>query len=68
MKNKTEIVPILLANGESSNEIPLSEPQAPSETLIAHLKFSHSEIFLYQGIKMSTIRLLLSEMNHHENR
>lgn len=38
------------------------------QKLVAHLKNSQKELLVYEGIKSSTLRVLLAEMSIHEAR
>ncbi|HAJ70368.1 MAG TPA: hypothetical protein DCO62_03995 [Alkalibacterium sp.] len=64
-KNKQAIVPVTLQNDHTHRRT-VSKPLP--QKLVAHLKNSQTELLVYEGIKPSMLRVLLSEMSTHEAR
>ena len=62
-KNKQSIVPVILQNDQNNRRtVEMSLPQK----LVAHLKSSQTELLIYEGIKQSTLKILLTEMSINE--
>ena len=62
-KNKQSIVPVILQNDQNNRRtVEKSLPQK----LVAHLKSSKTELLIYEGIKQSTLKILLTEMSINE--
>ncbi|HIZ53274.1 MULTISPECIES: hypothetical protein [Lactobacillales] len=62
-KNKQSIVPVILQNDQNNRRtVEKSLPQK----LVAHLKSSQTELLIYEGIKQSTLKILLTEMSINE--
>ena len=62
-KNKQSIVPVILQNDQHNRRtVEKSLPQK----LVAHLKSSQTELLIYEGIKQSTLKILLTEMSINE--
>ena len=62
-KNKQSIVPVILQNDQNNRRtVEKSLPQK----LVAHLKSSQTELLIYEGIKQSTLKILLTEMSIKE--
>ena len=62
-KNKQSIVPVILQNDQNNRRtVEKSLPQK----LVAHLKSSQTEKLIYEGIKQSTLKILLTEMSINE--
>ena len=62
-KNKQAIVPVILQNDQNNRRtVEKSLPQK----LVAHLKSSQTELLIYEGIKQSTLKILLTEMSINE--
>ncbi|GAB2319875.1 hypothetical protein IRB23SM22_21360 [Alkalibacterium sp. s-m-22] len=64
-KRKQSIVPVKL-QGDQHHRRTVGNPL--SHKVVAHLKNSQSELLIYEGIKPSTLRILLMEMSSHETR
>lgn len=64
-KNKQAIVPVTLTNDHAHRRI-VAKPLL--QKLVAQLKNSQTELLIYEGIKPSTLRVLLTEMSTHEAR
>lgn len=64
-KNNQAIVPVTLQN-DQTNRRTVAKPLP--QKLVAHLKNSQTELLVYEGIKPSTLRVLLTEMSIHEAR
>ena len=64
-KNKKAIVPVILQDGQTHHRT-VAKPLP--QKLVAHLKNSQKELLVYEGIKSSTLRVLLAEMSIHEAR
>lgn len=62
-KNKQSIVPVILQNDQ--NNCRTVEKSLPQK-LVAHLKSSQTELLIYEGIKQSTLKILLTEMSINE--
>ncbi|GEL67601.1 hypothetical protein [Marinilactibacillus psychrotolerans] len=62
-KNKQAIVPIKLQENQKDLQ---TATNALPQKVVAHLKRSQTELFIYEGIKPSTLRILLTEMAIHE--
>ncbi|MGB3160146.1 MAG: hypothetical protein WBA84_02755, partial [Carnobacterium sp.] len=60
MKAKQDIVPVTLANDSKSSASQLFKPKASPSTLVARVKFSRTELFLYEEIKADSLRIILS--------
>lgn len=67
MKAKQDIVPVTLANDSKSSASQLFKPKASPSTLVARVKFSRTELFLYEEIKADSLRIILSELSAHES-
>ena len=62
-KNKQSIEPVILQNDQNNRRtVEKSLPQK----LVAHLKSSQTELLIYEGIKQSTLKILLTEMSINE--
>ena len=62
-KNKQSIVPVILQNDQNNRRtVEKSLPQK----LVALLKSSQTELLIYEGIKQSTLKILLTEMSINE--
>ena len=62
-KNKQSIVPVILQNDQNNRRtVEKSLPQK----LVAHLKSSQTELLIYEEIKQSTLKILLTEMSINE--
>ncbi|GEK90378.1 hypothetical protein APU01nite_24170 [Alkalibacterium putridalgicola] len=64
-KNKQSIIPVTLHDDKTDHQH-ISKFQ--SQKMVAHLKNSQSELLIYEGIKPSTLRVLLAEMSFNETR
>ena len=62
-KNKQSIVPVILQNDQNNRRT--VEKTLPQK-LVAHLKSSQTELLIYEGIKQSTLKILLTEMSINE--
>jgi len=65
MTRKQEIVPVRLQD-EKQSVNPQQRKQNPQK-LIARLKLSDSELFIYEGIREPLLQVLLAELCIHEN-
>jgi len=64
-KNKQSIIPVTLHDDNTKRQrITKNQPQK----IVAHLKNSQAELLVYEGIKPSTLRVLLTEMSLNETR
>ncbi|OJF91161.1 hypothetical protein [Alkalibacterium sp. 20] len=64
-KNKQTIVPVKLQD-DQNNRRTVGKPLP--QKLVAHLKNSQTELLIYEGIKPSTLKILLMEMAINEAR
>lgn len=67
MKEKQDIVPVTLANESKAPTAQLFNPTASPSTLVARVKFSRTELFLYEEIKSESLGIILSELSAHES-
>ncbi|SEL07740.1 hypothetical protein SAMN04488700_1602 [Carnobacterium iners] len=67
MKAKQAIVPVVLANDSKAPTNQLYKPKASPSTLVTGVKFSRTELFLYEEIKAEFLRIILSELSTHES-
>lgn len=65
MTRRQEIVPVRLQD-EKQPVNPQTRKPSPQK-LIARIKFSNSELFIYDGIREQLLQVLLAELGHHEN-
>lgn len=65
MTRKQEIVPVRLQDEKQAVNSQLRK-QNPQK-LIVRLKFSNSELFIYEGICEPLVQVLLAELCNHEN-
>lgn len=64
-KNKHSIIPVTLHEDKTTRgHIEKPQPQK----IVAHLRNNHTELLIYDGIKPSTLRVLLEEMSFNEAR
>lgn len=64
-KNKQSIIPVTLHDDNTKRQR-ITKDQ--SQKLVAHLKNSQAELLVYEGIKPSTLRVLLVELSLNETR
>lgn len=64
-KTKQSIVPVTLQNDYTDRSIGVKQP---AHKLVAQLKQNQAELLIYEGIKPSTLRVLLAEMSSNETR
>lgn len=64
-KNKQSIIPVTLHDDNTKCQR-ITKHQ--SQKLVAHLKNSQAELLVYEGIKPSTLRVLLAELSLNETR
>ncbi|API88505.1 hypothetical protein B795N_23740 [Marinilactibacillus psychrotolerans] len=64
-KNKQSIIPITLHDDKTDRR---HISKFHSQKMVAHLKNSQTELLIYEGIKPSTLRVLLAEMSFNETR
>lgn len=62
-KTKRSIVPVTLQNDHTDRS---SGVKQPTQKLVAQLKQNKAELLIYEGIKPSTLRVLLAEMSSNE--
>ena len=62
-KNKQSIVPVILQNDQNNRR---TDEKSLPQKLVAHLKSSQTELLIYEGIKQSTLKILLTEMSINE--
>lgn len=67
MHTKQDIVPVKLTDEpKAPNNRTLHQKASPSK-LVARVKFSQTDLFLYEDIKEETLRIFLLELNVHGN-
>lgn len=64
-KDKQSIIPVTL-HDDKTNRRHISKVH--SQKMVAHLKNTQTELLIYEGIKPSTLRVLLAEMSFNETR
>lgn len=64
-KNKQAIVPVKLQNNQNDRRM---DTKPTPQQLIARLKCSQTELFIYEEINESTLKILLTEMSINETR
>ncbi len=64
-KNKQTIVPVKLQENKKDRR---TAANFLPQKVVAHLKNSQTELFIYEGIKPSMLRVLLTEMSINEAR
>ncbi|WP_225743756.1 hypothetical protein [Marinilactibacillus sp. Marseille-P9653] len=64
-KSKQSIVPVILQDNQTHRR---TVENSSAQKVVAHLKNGQTELFIYEGIKPSTLRVLLSEMTINEAR
>ncbi|GAA0351851.1 hypothetical protein GCM10008932_01090 [Alkalibacterium iburiense] len=64
-KNRQDIVPVTLRDNQ--NDRRTVTKQSPQK-LVARVKTSHSELFIYEEINDGTLKTLLTEMASYETR
>lgn len=67
MKAKQEVVPVTLTGDSKAPSTSSFKPKASPSTLVARVKFSRAELFLYEEIKEEIVHILLSGLSAHEN-
>ncbi|MEY8292045.1 hypothetical protein AAK882_05270 [Carnobacteriaceae bacterium 52-44] len=66
MTRKQDIVPVKLRDDRQSINSPQRKPSP--QKLVARLKSIDTELFVYEGIRESLLKVLLTELNSHETR
>lgn len=67
LENKRQtIVPVTLQSDPIYRSA--GEKKQPTQKLVAQLKRNQTELLIYEGIKPSTLRVLLAEMSSNETR
>lgn len=64
-KNEQSIIPVTLHDDQTDRQ---HISKVLSQKMVAHLKNSQTELLIYEGIKPSTLRVLLAEMPFNETR
>ncbi|MCA9766439.1 MAG: hypothetical protein KC455_08470 [Carnobacterium sp.] len=67
MKAKQDIVPVTSANDSKSSVSQLFKPNVSTATSIARVKFSRTELFLYEEIKANSLCIILSELSSYKS-
>ncbi|UDE96403.1 hypothetical protein LHA31_12730 (plasmid) [Carnobacterium viridans] len=67
MKAKQDIVPVTLTGDSKAPSTTPFKPKDSPSTLVARVKFSRAELFLYEEIKEEIVHILLLELSAYEN-
>ena len=65
MTKKQDIVPVKLRDDRQSISSPQRKPNP--QKLVARLKSIDTELFVYEGIRESLLKVLLTEFGSHED-
>ncbi len=65
MTKKQDIVPVKLRDDRQSISSPQRKPNP--QKLVARLKSIDTELFVYEGIRESLLKVLLTELGSHED-